>query len=165
MKVHALTVAVLSCAATLFGDDRSVTFDKNVDFATLRTFLVHDLRISSARPEIKNALLATQVVDAIRAALATRGLRETTDRPDLFVDPSVLTLPAGRGASPWGRLGRGPAPAPLTDGTLVIDLTTPTGSLVWHGVYRRPADKATTLAQKLPEDAKKLISNYPPKKK
>jgi hypothetical protein len=52
------------------------------------------------------------------------------------------------------------------EGTLVIDVTTTaSGKLVWHGVYQRVEDNATKLSKKLPDDAKKLLSDYPPKKK
>lgn len=166
MRVQVLTIGVLFCAVTLCADDRSIMFDKNVDFSTLKTFAVHDLRINSIRPEVKNALFATQVTDAIRKALTAKGLRETADRPDLVVDSSVLTGPAGRSPLAPGRPDRSLAPGPYTDGTLVIDLTAgDPGKLVWHGVYRRPRESAAKLAQKLPDDVKKLLSDYPPKKK
>jgi hypothetical protein len=44
-------------------------------------------------------------------------------------------------------------------------VTDPAGKLQWHGVYRRPKDSAGKLAQKLPDDVKKLLSEYPPKKR
>jgi hypothetical protein len=54
----------------------------------------------------------------------------------------------------------------FTEGTLVIDLKAPdSGKLVWHGVYRRPKDSAGNLAEKLPADAKKLLSEFPPRKR
>ena len=38
-------------------------------------------------------------------------------------------------------------------------------SLVWRGVYRDDESTAAKISEKLPEDVKKLFSEYPPKKK
>lgn len=167
MRADVMTFRVLLCAATLcaclYAGDRSITFDKTVDFAALKTFTVHDLQIKSARPEVKNALFATQMADAIRKTLAAKGLKETADHPDVVVDSSVMTAPAGRRGP--GPPVRGAAITPYTDCTLVIDLNAGPGKLVWHGVYRRPSETAAKLGETLPDDAKKLLSAYPPKKK
>jgi hypothetical protein len=51
-------------------------------------------------------------------------------------------------------------------GTLVIDLTkSGTDSVVWHGTYADDESSAANLAKNLPKDAKKLLSEYPPKKR
>jgi hypothetical protein len=167
-----LALGVLVCAVTLLADDRSITFDKNVEFSTFKTFAVHDVRVSSSRPELSNALFATQVGEAIRTVLTAKGLTETPDRADLLVDSSVTGVDYSIGSAgranplPPGRPTPSFAPVSFTEGTLVIDLTAGQSSkLVWHGVYRRPRDSAAKLAQKLPDDAKKLLSEYPPKKK
>ena len=53
-----------------------------------------------------------------------------------------------------------------TEGTLVIELTTrEPNALVWRGLYRDEERNGSKLSQKLPGDAKKLLSSYPPKKK
>jgi hypothetical protein len=49
------------------------------DFAPLKTFTVRDARVTSSRPELGNALFAMQVHDAIRDALAAKGLKGTID--------------------------------------------------------------------------------------
>jgi hypothetical protein len=172
MRMTGLAIGVLLSVVTLRADDRSITFDKNVAFSTFKTFAVHDVRVTSSRPEISNALFATQVGEAIRHALTTKGLTETPDNPDLVVDSTVVGVDYSIGTAgranplPPGRRGPSFAPVSFTEGTLVIDLTTgQSKKLVWHGVYRRPRESAAKLAQKLPEDAKKLLSEYPPKKK
>jgi uncharacterized protein DUF4136 len=165
-------VAVLMSAVELAADDRSVTFDKGTDFAPLKTFTVRDVRVTSSRPELGNALFAMQVHDAIRDALAAKGLKETSTGPQLVVESSVTGIdysvgPAGRANPiPPGRAAPSFAPVSFTEGTLVIDLkAADSGKLVWHGVYRRPKDSAGKLAEKLPGDARKLLSEFPPKKK
>lgn len=173
MRMTRLTIAMLLAgAAVTRADDRSITFDKSVDFSTLKTFAVHDVRVTSSRPELDNALFAMQIRDGIRAALSAKGLSETAARPQLVVESTVTGIdysvgPAGR-ANPIapGRAAPSFAPVSFTEGTLVIDLKAgDSGKLVWHGVYRRPKDKAAKLAEKLPGDAKKLLSEFPPKKK
>ena len=37
MRVVAVTVGMMLCAAILGADDRSITFDQTVDFSTLKT--------------------------------------------------------------------------------------------------------------------------------
>lgn len=151
MRISTTIVAVLFCLVTLNADDRSVVFDKNFDFSTVKTFAVHDVRTVSIRPEIKNPLVAGQVADAIRKTLTAKGLTEATGRPDVVVDSVVTTRPVGRGGF---------------EATLVIDLMTGTPAKpVWHGVYIRTAVTAQKLAEKLPDNASKLLSEYPPKKK
>jgi hypothetical protein len=172
MRAAAVTIGVMLGAAILSADDRSITFDKNVDFLTFKSFAVHDVKIVSSRPELSNSLFATQIGDAIRKGLTAKGLTETSDRPDLFVDSSVTGVDysigsAGRAnAIPPGRSPPSFAPVSFTEGTLVIDLTArEPAKLVWHGVYRRPRDSAAKLAEKLPDQATRLLLDYPPKKK
>jgi hypothetical protein len=51
-------------------------------------------------------------------------------------------------------------------GTFQIDMKRrDTNGLIWHGVYTDEEANAAKLAERLPGDAKKLISEYPPKKK
>ena len=51
-------------------------------------------------------------------------------------------------------------------GTLVIDMTKAgTPSVVWHGTYLDDEVNASNLAKNLPKDAKKLLAEFPPKRK
>ena len=114
----------------------------------------------SVRPEIRSAMVATQVTDAIRKALTNSGLSETADHADVVVEPSVSTRPIVQ------RRGNNVAPVTLIESTLIIDLTSGgTGKPIWHAVQQRPAEQASKIAVKLPEDAQRLLSAYPPKKK
>ena len=62
--------------------------------------------------------------------------------------------------------GTGPQPVLYSEGTLIISMTTGQASrLVWYGTYRDEERSGPKVAQKLPGDAKKLLSEYPPKKK
>ena len=65
-----------------------------------------------------------------------------------------------------GRPSRGFAPVAFTEGTVVVDLMNgDPAKLVWHGVFRRSQDSAPKLAKRLPEEAGKLLKDYPPKPK
>ena len=142
MRAATAAIGVILFAAALAADDRSITFDKTLDFSKLKTFAVLEPRRPSLKPELDAALLAARVSDVAREALRAKGLTETADFPDVIVECRV------------------------TEFTLVIDLTTgPPARLVWHGVYRRSNHNTAKLAKRLPGEAKKLLSSYPPKKK
>jgi hypothetical protein len=172
MRTGAMIIGVVLFAAVLVADDRSITFDKAIDFSTFKTFSVHETKVTSSRPELNNTLFESQISEVVRNALRAKGLTEVTDHPDLVVECRVTGQDYSIGSA--GRAnpippGRGPRsfdPVSFTEGTLVIDLTAgPPIKLVWHGVYRRSKDSAAKLAQRLPDEAKKLLLEYPPKKK
>jgi hypothetical protein len=47
---------------------------------------------------------------------------------------------------------------------LVVDMNQ-AGLLIWRGVYRDNEKNSSKFTEKLPGDAKTLLSQYPPKKK
>lgn len=178
MKLVPLLAVVL--CAVLLADDRHVDFDANADFSRIRTFAIREGRVDSQKPELNNRLFVQKVEAAIRAALTGKGLKETADRPDVFVGFSVAGLdystverhPATRiPDGPGGQRGyvvegTGPESVLSSEGTLVIDMTaSPSGTLLWRGTYRDEESGGPTLARKLPGDARKLLSEYPPRKK
>lgn len=87
---------------------------------------------------------------------------------DYSVGPFGVARPIGP-----NRGGRGGAsdpqstdPVGFVEGTLVIDMTAgEPGTLIWRGVYRDNEKNSARFSEKLPGDAKKLLSEYPPKKK
>ena len=124
------------------------------------------------------------MTDAIRATLTSKGLKEATDRPDVTVEftasgQDYSVGPFGR-ASPiepnrGGRPGRGRGgaadpqsiqPVACTEGLLVLDLLArESGLLIWRGVYRDSEKNTGKFAQRLPDDAKTLLAQYPPRKR
>jgi hypothetical protein len=57
-------------------------------------------------------------------------------------------------------------PVGFVEGVLVIDMIAGTpGTLVWRGVYRDNEKSSAKFSDKLPGDARKLLSEYPPKRK
>jgi uncharacterized protein DUF4136 len=153
----------------------SVNFDPDVDFSRFKTFKVRERLIKSSRPELDNPLLEKMLERAIESALEAKGLTESDNLPGLFVDFRITNedistsrpgTPMTTGAGGRGqRISTGPQPVRFTEGTLVIDLVRPGDPApVWRGVYRDDENTGSKLVQKLPEDAKKLLAKYPPKK-
>ena len=167
MRASTLAVGLLLLSTAARADDHSINFDKHVDFSAFKTFAVRDTKITSGSPELNNPLFGKQVAEAARVALKSKGLVETSDHPDLFVDCTVTGLDYVLGAVGVPRpqpIGTPVGNVAFTDGTLVIDLTGRAQSaLVWRGVYHRPKSTAAKLAEYLPSTPQRLIAEYPPR--
>ena len=164
-RLAALWVGLFLCSAGIAADQFNVHFDPKTDFSAFRTFAMRDGTVTSLRPELDNPLFVKKLRTTIRAALIARGLKETTDRPDLLVDYTVTGEDVSIGV-PTPSRNMGPQPHRFTEGMLVIDLTKFADTVpVWRGVYRDDENTGSRLVQKLPEDAKKLIAKYPPRSK
>ena len=158
--IATVCVSLVAASAWLSADDLSVVIDPKADFSAFRTFAVRVGKIESNRPEIDNVLFAKRLTRTIREALAMKGLKEATGRPDLFVDYSIASEDINT-TRPGGGRGIGPQPLRFTVGMLVIDMTRPGDqNPVWRGVYRDDEMTGSKLFQKLPEDARKLIAKY-----
>ena len=161
----AVASACLLLGAVCFAaDELSVTVDPRADFSLFKTFSLREGKIDSPRPELDNRLFVKKLSATIRAALVSRGLKESADRPDLVVDYVVIGEDINTTQRGMVR-GAGPQPLRFTEATLVIDLTRPGDTApVWRGTYRDDEKTGSKLVEKLPEDAKKLIDKYPRRK-
>jgi Domain of unknown function (DUF4136) len=150
-------------APIFIADSRYVEADEKTDFTAFKTFAIREGRATSRKAEINNKLILKNIEEAIRSSLLSKGLTEAQDRPDLTV---VFNL-AEEGQR--GVVGRGIRHAHVvsqSEGTLVIEMSSRDASrLVWQGIYTDDEGNASKLAKNLPDDAKKLISQYPPKRK
>jgi hypothetical protein len=138
-------------------DDHHVDFDRHTDFSQIKTFALREGKVDSPRPELNNTILLTKIADAIRKELTAKGLKETLNNPDVLLDYNVSAedFTEQRG----GRVTS-------TEGTLVVDMIRrDSRALVWRGVYRDSERNSAKLAQNLPGDVKKFLSQYPPKQK
>jgi|SRR5579862_3743853 len=162
MRSAAVLAIVMLLAPLLAADTHHVEVDDKADFSTFKTFAVHDGRASSRNAEISSDLLLTKIHDVVRAVLLSKGMKEVPDHPDLTVTFS-LAEQGQRGVV--GRGARDSQVVTISEGTLVIEMMTSGNNLVWHGTYEDGEGDAAKLANKLPDDAKKLVSEYPPKKK
>ena len=154
-------LALLLVGPALAAAEKRVEADPNTDFSIFKTFALKDGVAQSRQPEVNNALTIETVTDQIRSSLFARGLKETSTQPDLVVTFNV-TENGQRGAPPPGTRGA----VKLNAGTLVIDMRRPgTGQLVWRGTYTDSVNSPAALATRLPGYAKKLLADFPPKKK
>jgi hypothetical protein len=160
-------------------DGGSISFEASVDYRALQTFSIRAGRIDSPKPEVDNRLFRQRMDDSIRTALTKKGLHEVTTNPDLVVTfhfsdadfsevqrTQPVRVPPIPGQQPGFVVpGLGPRPELFTEGTLVIDVFDAAGSLVWRGTWRNREWSGPTLSRKLSEDARKLLSKFPPKKR
>ena len=158
---------VIGLNVLLVADESSVQSDPTADFSVLRTFTFRAQQVQSRREELDNPLFLKKLATAIRNALIAKGLTEARDRPDLLVDFTVTGQEFGDAERRLIRGIRGrPAavrrPIRISEGTLVIDVVRrDDADPIWRGVYRDDEKTGSKLTYKLPEDAKKLLQEYP----
>jgi hypothetical protein len=161
-KTMAVLLIVAFIAGVSFADEHSIVFDEHVDFSKLTTFAMRDGKCDSSRPELNNSLYLTKLAETIRDALTAKGMMETADHPDIFVDYRVVGTEVSTADRPSERRRGGVL---IAQGTVTVDLVRREPKLlVWEGIYHDEEDNGSRLAQSLPSDLKKLLSKYPPKK-
>jgi hypothetical protein len=156
-------------AMPLVADQKDTDFDPATDFLKFKTFMIRQGQVVAKSPELDSLLVRKKIEDSIRSQLLAKGLKEVESRPDLAVNfrfgaadkRQVESFPAGR----WG-LRRRVETFRFTEGTLVVNLTDTEGrDLVWRGIYRDDESNPAKISNRLPDDIKKLFSDFPPKKK
>jgi len=153
---------VLVLASVVFADEHSIVFDEHTDFSRLTTFAIRDGKCDSSRPELNNPLYLKKLAETIRAALTDKGMKETSDQPDIFVDYRIAGTEVSTVDQPSERRRGGVLYA---QGTVTVDVVRSNPRLlVWEGIYHDDESNGSKLAQSLPLDIKKLLSKYPPKK-
>jgi hypothetical protein len=185
LKTTVWIAALLITSALARSDDHNVDYDKSVDFSKLIKFVIRPGKIDSSRQELNNAIVLERMTDATRSALLSKGLMEDTAHPDMIVEftaigvdynvgPGGIANPinASRGDRGGSRGALGPdgtgerGPVDFSIGTLVVDVkTAQPSSLIWRGVYHANEKNSAKLGQKFPDDAKKLLAEYPGRKK
>jgi uncharacterized protein DUF4136 len=170
MKLAALTaLTLLFVSVPLRGDHKDTDFDPKTDFLKFKTFTLRQGQVEAKSPELNSPLVRKKIEESLRAQLTAKGLTEVQNRPDLVVNfrfgaadkRQVESFPAGR----WGRRRRVET-FRFTEGTLVVNLMDTDGrELVWRGIYRDDESNPAKISNKLPDDVKKLFSDFPPKKK
>jgi hypothetical protein len=179
MRLIPLIAGLILTSTLILADGQSVDFDPQVDFAKFKTFSIHEARLTTGKPEIDNPLYARRISEVIRGELTKKGLKEMADQPDLFVEISISgenfsTVGGQRGYrvpdGPNGQRGyvvdgTGPIPVRYTEGTLTLDLIVrESTTLAWRGIYHEQEDNASQVARKLPDDTRKLLAVFPPRK-
>lgn len=165
----ALALVLLLVSPPLRADEKDTDFDPQTNFTKFKTFTIRQGQVVAKSPELNSPLTRKKIEDSIRTQLIAKGLMEVPNRADLVVNfrfgaadkRQIEAIPTGR----WGR-GRRLETFKFTEGTLVINLMDPEGrDLVWRGVYRDDESNPGKISNKLPDDIKKLFSDFPPKKK
>ena len=169
LRIPALALTFLLLSMPLVADEKDTDFDHATDFGKFKTFMIRQGQIAAKAPELNSPLVRKKIEDSIRSQLLAKGLREVQSRPDLAVNYRFGSadrrqkegFPVGR----WGRVRRVET-FRFTEGTLVVNLMDTEGrDLVWQGIYRDDESSPAKVSNRLPDDIKKLFSDFPPKKK
>ncbi|HVX96745.1 MAG TPA: DUF4136 domain-containing protein [Polyangia bacterium] len=173
--LFALLVLAAGCATVSVSND----YDRSVDFSRFHTFAVAGGRVfMNGISDDGNTLLKDRIHRAVSAALTSKGLTETTERPDLLVGylAGARTRTEIEGMPPYapemgpywygGWWGPGYAEwwtRTYDEGTLVIDLVDQaTHKLVWRA-YARAEVKPPVSDEKIRAAVEKAFKAYPPK--
>jgi hypothetical protein len=160
-------------AALPAADTHRIVTDEKTDFSAFKTFVIREGYPTSRQPSSGNQgtkrmpdadpKLTQAIRDAVRSVLSSKGIKETLDSADLIVNFRIeVTTHPKEFPGEFGRTGH---PAFVT-GIVAVDLTnSATDSIIWHGQYIDNEETSAKLEKHLPDDTKKLLSEYPPKKK
>ena len=179
-----LAVGLLLVTASAIAQDVRYNFDKNADFSKFKTYKWVSLKDA---PTV-NDLVNKQIIDAVDAELATKGLTKVTDdSANLYI-----AYQAGVGqekqftsfSSDWGYGGGwyrggwygGPGMSTTTGqtstifvGQLALDMyDSANKDLAWRGVASKTIDpkaKPEKQQKNLAKAVKKMLKNYPPQPK
>lgn len=151
-------------------------YDGGVDFAALRSFAwLAERQPPTGDVRLDNDLLDRRIRTAIERELTQAGhARAEAGAADFYVayhvaldrQIDVQTLYSSYGRAGWG--GRGRAETVVSDyeeGTLLVDLLLPDGSLAWRGSgLTRLSESKTPEARskRVDEVVGKILAQYPP---
>jgi hypothetical protein len=176
-----LSIGIL-VTISAFAQDVRYNFDKNADFSKFKTYKWVTLKDAQK----VNDLVDKQIVDAVDAELATKGLTKVTeDSANLYIgyqagigqEKQFTSYSSDWGYGPgWyggGWYGGGPSMGTTTGqtstiyiGQLALDMyDSANKDLAWRGVASKTIDpkaKPDKQQKNLAKAVKKLLKNYPP---
>ena len=180
-RVLFLSVGIL-VTISAFAQDVRYNFDKNADFSKFKTYKWETLKDAQK----VNDLVDKQIVDAVDAELATKGLTKVTeDSANLYIgyqagigqEKQFTSYSSDWGYGPgWyggGWYGGGPSMGTTTGqtstiyiGQLALDMyDSANKDLAWRGIASKTIDpkaKPEKQQKNLAKAVKKLLKNYPP---
>jgi Domain of unknown function (DUF4136) len=180
-RVLFLSVGIL-VTISAFAQDVRYNFDKNADFSKFKTYKWVTLKDAQK----VNDLVDKQIVDAVDAELATKGLTKVTeDSANLYIgyqagigqEKQFTSYSSDWGYGPgWyggGWYGGGPSMGTTTGqtstiyiGQLALDMyDSANKDLAWRGIASKTIDpkaKPEKQQKNLAKAVKKLLKNYPP---
>jgi hypothetical protein len=173
LRLLCLIVFALGCSSISVTTD----FDNKVDFARLSTYSwlpTPETPSAEIQAELdQNTLVEGRVKRAVDAQLATKGIRKTTQDPDMLVafhtgvqdKVDVRSWGYGYGYG-WRYGGPGVTTINYQEGTLILDFIDPkTKELMWRGVGKKVLSQSTTpekSEREINEAVKKILEKYPP---
>ncbi len=186
MKIFSFVLVLALAAASTLAQDVRYNFDKNTNFSKFKTYKWVSLKDAA---KINN-LVDKQIMDAIDAELAAKGLTKITDgSADLYVayqaavdqEKEFTSFSSGWGyGSGWyggGWYGPGGMTSTTTTGStstiyigqLALDMyDSANHNLVWRGLASKtinPKSKPEKQQKNLAKAVKKMLKNYPPSSK
>ncbi len=175
-------VGLLFAATAVLGQDVRYNFDKNADFSKFKTYKWVNLKDAAT----VNDLVNKQIMDAVDAELATKGLTKVSeDNADLYIgyqagiaqEKEFTSFSSGWGYGGGWYRGGWYAPAggmgtttgstsTIYIGQLALDMYDSTNhTLVWRGLASKTIDekaKPEKQQKNLAKAIDKLLKNYPP---
>lgn len=165
----ALAIVVLA-AAGCSSVSVSTDYDRDVDFARMRTFAWMPPAPSEPDPFGSNTIVKKRVTSAIESELASKSISRTDGSPDFLVAVhgfvrdrlDVTSWPYG-----WGRRGMWGSQrvevSQYSEGTLVLDFVNPASKeLLWRGAATSALDSSSGSPQHVDEAIHKLLDGFPP---
>jgi hypothetical protein len=169
----ALSLALASAACSSY--HVTTDHDESVDVSSIRTWDFMPHREAAPGSLAGNTLVEKRVKAAVERELAAKGMRRTSDSPQVVVALHSITRdrldatswptwgPGWHGR--WGHWGGYPSVTVFqwTEGTLVVDLVdTRTNDLVWRGTVTEALDEKSGSAESVDEAVRKLFEAFPP---
>ena len=184
MRLQAFFIfLVIATVSACSGITVSQDYDKDVDFAALKTFawkLDPDARQDDETE--MSPLVATRVRNAIERELNARGIAYSEISPDFQIDynlkveskisSSNVGTTIGFGTGGYGHIGgvvisTAPDIRQYDEGTLFIDFYTSDDlKLVWRGISSQVIDKhdePDKVTQQINLNVQKILEQFPPK--
>jgi hypothetical protein len=173
----AAAAVILLLPALALAQKTSFDFDKSADFSKFKTYALKD------GTKVGDPLVDNRIVAAIEAELAAKGLTKNDAAPDVvFVyhvafdkQKDITAYNSGYGGygyrygGGWGTTTTNVRVNEILVGTLVIDVADAAKKeIVWRGMGVREVDvqaKADKRDKNINGAVKKVLQNFPPKKK
>jgi hypothetical protein len=178
MRYLVVAAAIVVCLPALaLAQKTSFDFDKSADFSTFKTYTLKD------GTKVGDPLIDNRIVAAIETELAAKGLTKNDAGPDLVVvyhvafdkQQDITAYSTGTGYGRYGyRWGGGWGTTDvrvneILVGTLIIDIADASkNEVAWRGMGVKEVDvqaKAEKRDKNISGAVKKILQNFPPKKK
>ncbi|HEX4997025.1 MAG TPA: DUF4136 domain-containing protein [Terriglobia bacterium] len=141
----AIAMMVWMLVAT--GQFQFVTFDEEADFAAIKSFSVRQGELKGLGGEFNRHEIVS-FEEVIRSGLSAKGLKETSDRPDIVVTYGVVVSTSGKDSY----------------AVLTLDINRSVARKIWNGYLETGPRLSPELPDVLREAVKTLLAKYPPRK-